>query len=264
MKQLRVFAIATVAALMLLAMTGPAPADLGLDVSPAKLELSMAPGTNYNIPVTVHNGAGDGTHVVATMVDFGLTQNGDYRFEKPGTRPYSLLRWASINPREFDLPSQTTQQVRLSLALPSNPGLSGEYAGIVFFQTRPVRRGAHAVAISARVGSKFYLTIPGTVKIDGAITKMTATKGTGGELYRVLFRNTGNAHVYLRGQLQVRRGGQTIENIAMPSELLVERGGTRLVEVTGKALPPGKYDAIALVDYGGKAMTGGEIAFERR
>jgi hypothetical protein len=194
------------------------------------------------------------------MVDFGVNRTGDYEIKSVGSQEYSLMRWASVNPREFDLPANTTQQVRLSLSLP--PGsLSGEYAGIVFFQTRPVRRG-NAVAFSARVATKIYLTIPGTVKIDGAITKMASAHGPFGQLYRVVFKNTGNAHVYLNGQLQVQRDGQTVEQLQMPAEELVERGGERLVEITGKPLTHGKYQAIATIDYGGKAMTGGEISFE--
>ncbi|HEY8298021.1 MAG TPA: DUF916 domain-containing protein [Candidatus Baltobacteraceae bacterium] len=241
-------------------MPNPVHSDgLGLDVSPAKLELAMTPGSSYNVPVTVHNSTSNSTHVQATMIDFALAQNGDYEFEKTGTRGDSLMRWASINPREFDLPAGTTQQVRLSLAVPAG-NLSGEYAGIVFFQTRPVRR-AGAVAFSARVATKIYMTIPGTVKIDGAIAKMAASPAPAGELYRVLFKNLGNAHVYLRGQLEVQKNGQTVDRVAFPSQELVERGGDRLIEVNGKRLPPGKYQAIATIDYGGKTMTGGEINF---
>lgn len=236
---------------------------LGINVSPAKFELSMTPGASYNIPITIQNGSTDTTHIQAYMVDFGLTQSGDYKFQKPGSGPYSLMRWASINPREFDLPAATTQQVRLSLAVPKESNLSGEYAGIVFFQTRPVRR-AHAVSFSIRIATKIYLTIPGTVKIAGAIAKMTASPGAGVETYRVLFKNTGNAHIYLNGNLEVRKDGKLVERIPLPSNELVERGEDRLIEVSGKSLPAGKYQAIALVDYGGSTVTGGEIAFQRK
>lgn len=240
----------------------PAPADIGINVSPAKLELSMSPGTATNIPVTVANGTTDATHVQATMVDFGVGESGDYQIERVGTRTNSLLKYASISPREFDLAPQTIQQVKLSLALPAH-GLEGEYAGIVFFQTRPPRVRNGAVSFSVRVASKFYLTIPGTVKIDGEISKMSQSKGAGHDTYRVLFKNTGNAHVYLRGEIAVSKDGAQVDRIQMPSEVLVERGGERLIEVTGKALSPGKYQAVATIDYGGKQMTGGEIVFVR-
>ncbi|MHB1550028.1 MAG: fimbrial biogenesis chaperone [Vulcanimicrobiaceae bacterium] len=249
------------------AMMAPAavPAEiggLGLVVSPAKLDLSIPAGTTYNIPITVSNSSGQMTHVQASMVDFNVTDTGNYTFERIGARPDSLLRWASINPREFDLPAGTSQMVRLTLTIPKEK-LSGEYAGIVFFQTRPTRR-AGAVSFSTRIATKIYASIPGTVRVDGAISKMTAAANPRGEIYRVLFRNTGNAHVYLNGSLQILRAGTTVERVAMPAEMLVERGGDRLIELTGKRLPPGKYRAIATIDYGGKSMTGGEIVFDAR
>lgn len=257
MKVFRTFGMLAGVAFLLL---GPASANLGIDVSPAKLDISIPPGMSYNIPITVRNSSTSSTHVQATMVDFGVARNGEYQIERVGSRPYSLMKYASINPREFDLPPNTTQQVRLSVAMPAG-GLSGEYAGIVFFQTRPERH-AGGVAFSARVATKIYNVIPNTAKTDGAITKMTALRGVSGETYRVLFRNMGNAHVYLRGTIEVKKNGSTVERIAMPAEILVERGGERLIEVSGKKLEPGHYSAVGLIDYGGKAMTGGEISFE--
>lgn len=262
MKQMRVFLTAAALLVMVLALASPAPADLGLDVSPAKFELAMKPGGSYNVPITVHNGGIDATHIQVTLVDFGVARNGDYQIERVGSKTNSLMRFASINPREFDLPGGTAQQVRLSLALPDS-NLSGEYAGIAFFQTRATRHGG-AVALSARVGSKFYLTIPGTVKIDGAITKMTAGNAPSGQVYRVLYKNLGNAHEYLNGEVQVRKNGTTLQRIPMQKEMLVERGGERLIEVNGEDLTPGKYDIVAMIDYGGKTETGGEIVYTKK
>lgn len=240
------------------------PIDLGLQVTPGKLEISIPSGVSYNVPITVHNSGYNSTHVLASMVDFGVNANGDYEFKKVGSEPYSLMKWASIRPREFDLPQNTTQQVQLTISVPQNKHLSGEYAGIIFFQTRPERRAGTTVAFSARVASKIYETIPHTVKIDGAIVKMTTATAGGGQVYRIVFKNTGNAHVYARGQLMVQRGGAVVYRTAMPDNMLVERGGMRVVVIKGKRLPAGSYQAIATMDYGGKTETGGQIMFDVR
>lgn len=237
---------------------------VGLTVSPAKFEISMPPGTVYNIPVTIQNGTTSATHIQASTVDFAILQNGEAQFLPVGSRPYSLMKWASINPREFDLAAGNTQQVRVSLSIPKKD-LSGEYAGIVFFQTRPTRTGPGRVAFSVRIATKIYMTIPDTVKIDGAITKMNAVNSPRGEMYRILFKNTGNAHVYLNsGELQVRSAsGDLVDRLTLPRNALVERGGSLLIQLSGKSLPQGKYQAVATVDYGGKTMTGGEIEFKK-
>jgi hypothetical protein len=245
-------------------ITAATPQGLGIEVTPAKFELAIPPGTPpYNIPITIQNQSGATVHIVSTLTDFGVTKTGEYAFEKPGTRPYSLLRWATINPREFDLPAGSTQQVRMTLSVPKAMSLSGEYAGIVFFQTRPVRR-AQSVSVSVRIATKVYATIPGTVKLAGAIAKMSASNAPAGEMYHVLFKNTGNAHVYVGGNLEIRKGSDLVERIPLQGSELVERGGERLIEAYGKALAPGKYQIIALVDYGGQTMTGGEIEFVKK
>lgn len=237
------------------------PAGLGLEVTPGKLEISVPLGAAYNIPISVRNSSFDSVHVQASMVDFGVGVDGSYQFQQIGARPYSLMKWAAIRPREFDMVPGTVQQVQLTIVLPQQPGMSGEYAGIVFFQTRPQRKKG-SVAFSIRVASKIYETVPGTVKLDGAVTKMSATADSHGETYRVLYHNTGNAHVYVRGQLAVQKGGSVVEQLQLADGQLVERGGTRLLQVSGKRLEPGSYQAIATLDYGGTTQTGGEIAFD--
>lgn len=236
-------------------------AGLGITVSPAKLELSIPRGVTYNIPVTVRNAGFAKTHVQATMVDFGVTMAGSYEFQKIGTRPYSLMKWASIRPREFDLQPGASQQVQLTISVPNQAKLRGEYAGIVFFQTRPLRVRGQAVAFSARVASKIYMTIPDTQKVRGKIIKMNSATGSASQVYRVLFKNTGNVHLYLRGQLQIQQDGHTIAELPLAKGTLVERGGERLIQISGKHLPRGTYQAIATIDYGGKTETGGEISF---
>ena len=236
--------------------------SFGIEVSPAKLEVSIPAGATYNIPITVRNSSFDSVHIQASMVDFGVGTGGDYQFQKVGSRPYGLFKWAAIKPREFDIPPGSAQQVQLTVQMPQSPSLSGEYSGMLFFQTRPPRKKGAAVAFSVRIASKIYETIPGTVTIAGAITKMSATSSSKGETYRVTFKNTGNSHVYLHGQLTVQQGNGVVDTIPLAQGELVERGGERLLEVRGKHLEPGSYQAIATVDYGGKNETGGEIAFD--
>jgi hypothetical protein len=236
-------------------------AGFGLEVTPGKLEISVPSGATYNVPITVRNSSFDQVHVQASMSDFAVGPDGSYKFLKVGDLEYSLLKWATIRPREFDLKAGDSQQVQLTIQMPSG-NYSGEYGGIVFFQTRPQRRAGETVAFSVRVASKIYETIPGTVQINGAITKMTATSSARGQLYRVMFKNTGNAHVYVRGQLAVQQGSSVVEQLDLADGQLVERGGDRTLEIVGKRLPPGSYQAIATVDYGGKTETGGAIAFD--
>ncbi|MBV8354662.1 MAG: hypothetical protein JO101_05020 [Candidatus Eremiobacteraeota bacterium] len=236
---------------------------LGLDVTPVKSDLKLAPGARYNLGMTVGNSSGSSVHVVVTPNDFRVTVKGDYEFLKVGESPYSLMKYASINPREFDLVPGGSQRVRVTFALPSaEPPLSGEYAGVVFFETRPPR-GAHAVLnFAARIASKIYSVVPGTAKVLGEIENFTVARAPSGQqVYTVTFKDRGNVHEYIKGYVEVRQQGNAIEKIMLPADALVERGGSRILTADGKILPPGEYDAIAAVDYGAPTLVAGAVKF---
>lgn len=236
-------------------------ADLGLDVSPAKYEVQLPAGQTDTVPITVRNTGVNVVHVQVSIVDFSVGANGQYVFFRPGTNKFSAATWMSVNPREFDLPPNTLSQVRLSLSVPAQA--SGEHSAIVFFQTRPTRHQG-GVSFSERIAAKIYELVPNTLRLTGEVDDVSAKSGADGERYLVGFKNTGNAHVYLNGRIEIKQGSTVLERIELPKQMLVERGGARVVDVVGKKLPPGSYTAIALIDYGGPNLTGGEKTFTVR
>lgn len=253
-----IFAI-TATALLVFAAAYPAPADLSLDVAPAKLELQVTPSTNQTVPITVRNSGDAPMHIQASLWDFGVGTGGKYIFAKPGANRYSLATWAQINPREFDVAPNSFQLVRMTLNVPA--GIKGEYSGIVFFQTRPLRHQGGGIAFSERVASKIYAFTSSSVNMDGAIDDIAAKQTAIGEQFLVGFKNTGNAHLYLNGRIEIRKGNETVARIPFQQQLLVERGGRRLIEAYSDKLPPGSYTALALVDFGGPSLAGGQTMF---
>jgi len=241
----------------------PSPGGIGLAVAPGKIDLTVRPGAIANIPVTVRNDATLPAHIVLSIADFAIGDDGTYRYDAPGVKPMSLASWIAVRPREFDLPAQSFQQVQVSLLVPEGE-LSGEYAGVLLVQTRPSReRGS--MAFSARFAAKVYATITGTARRDGRVDSVAADPdGAGNERYRIAFHNTGNTHLYLNGHVEIRRSGEIVQTLALPKNVLVERGGERHVQVTGARLAPAVYDIVAVIDYGGDQRTGGRIHFDAR
>jgi hypothetical protein len=242
----------------LLAAPAPAPADLSLDVSPAKYEFQIASGKNQTIPIMVRNSGATSVHIQVSLGDFLVGRDGNYVFLPPGKGPYSMGSWVDVNPREFDLDPKSFKQVRFTVSIPG--GASGEYSELVFFTTRPPRKPG-GLAIAERVASKLYEIVPDTAKFAGEIDNVAARPDSAGEKYVVGFHNTGNAHVYLSGRVEIKSGSQVIDRVIMPKDMLVERNGKRLIEAVGKKLPPGSYSAIAFIDYGGANLIAGQTSF---
>jgi P pilus assembly chaperone PapD len=251
----RPFTLLVAVALFGLAMSLPSSADLSVDVSPAKYELQTEPGKQETFPISVRNTSSAPVHIVAALTDYVLGPSGNYEFTGIGKTPYSLAKNITINPREFDIDPNSFTQVRFSVDVPANA--SGEYANLVFFTTRPTRKGG-GLSIVERIASKIYVIIPETAKIAGEVDDVKNQQLSDGEHYLVDFHNTGNAHVYLSGRVEVKQGGSIVDRITFPQGLLVERGGKRTIDALGKRLPPGSYSVVALVDYGGPNLVAGQ------
>ena len=238
-----------------LALTVPSSADISVDVSPAKYELSTQPGKQETFPITVRNTSGAAVHIVASLSDFTVGPTGNYLFTLPGKSPFSLSKTISINPREFDLEANSFVQVRFSVDVP--PTASGEYSSLVFFTTRPTRHGG-GLSIVERIASKIYVIIPQSTRISGEVDDVRAQTLDDGQHYLVNFRNTGNAHVYLSGRVEIKQGGTVVDRVSFPPGMLVERSGKRLIDAVGKKLAPGSYSVVAMVDYGGPNLVAGQ------
>ncbi len=241
----------------------PGPAGIGLDVNPAKVDFVAPPSSTYNIPVMVRNDNDVPVHVVASPSDYKLDESGRYHYSHPGSNAVSLAKWVSVNPREFDLMPQAFQQVRLTVSVPDAPA-PGEYGGIVFFQTRPGRTDQRGVVFSARIGTKLYGMVGDDRKVAGEIAAMSASADGSSEHYAILFKNTGNVHVYVNGRIEVRHDGAVVAKLPLPDSTLVDRGSDRLIVVDGTALRSGEYDVVAIVDYGGPQRIGGKIKVDAK
>jgi hypothetical protein len=194
-------------------------------------------------------------HIVASLSDYTVGPTGNYLFAAPGKSPFSLSKGISVNPREFDLEANSFVQVRFSVDVPSTA--SGEYSNLVFFTTRPTRHGG-GLSIVERIASKIYVIIPESTRIAGEVDDVKAQTLDDGQHYLVNFRNTGNAHVYLSGRVEIKQGGTVVDRISFPPGMLVERSGKRLIDAVGKKLAPGSYSVVAMVDYGGPNLVAGQ------
>jgi len=255
--------LAAVAALIATLGAGTSPGGLGLRVVPGRIDMEISPGVTSSVPVTVANTSDVPLHIVVTSGEFTIDDSGTYAYSVPSGQGTSLATWLAIRPREFDIAPQSFQQVQLSVVVPGRR-LSGEYAGVIFFQTRPGRDELHrgiGLSFAERYADKVYATVAGTGSRDGRVEHVGAAADGAKEHYRIVFRNTGNVHEYLNGHIEILRGGTVVQTLPLPKNTLVERGGERNIEVTGDRLAPAAYDVVAIVDYGA-GKTGGKIHLE--
>jgi len=247
-----------------------AQAQTGVGVSPPRALFSLAPGGSATQTVVVDHPGRQGTlRVNALLADVLLKPDGGPLYLEPGSHPRSLARWLSLSPLEFLLPPQGSQEVRYTVQVPPE-AKDGTYWGILFFESGPAqeRPGGQGVGIRVRtrVGHVVYVDV-GRVTRSGRIqgVRYQPPVGRGEPELRVVFQNTGNGVLRLKGRVEVRdASGKPVQQAEVPETASLP-GATHEIPVPLKdPLPPGRYVVLAVLDYGAASLIAGEARLEVR
>ncbi len=185
-------------------------------VGPGKIDISIKPGETKVVEMTVTNRTGE-RHV------FNVTVEDAAGSQDPGTSivllgdnvgPYSLKDYISVPRYTFELDHNQRARIPVTISLPANADPGGAY-GSVLIDTVAIDAQAGNTggtvpqsAIIARIGTLFFITIPGPTLKEGALTQF----GTSPEKmfyqntpinFGILFENTGSIHLAPYGELRV-------------------------------------------------------------
>ncbi len=147
--------------------------------------------------------------------------------------------------------------------------------GVVFVQTNerpPAVRQSHLNYL-VRTGVKVYVEPP-QARRDAAIEGVQVVDSTAlvpgskrrltMQVAQILFRNTGQAHLLVKGTVNLRHAdGSDFSTIDVPEFPMVP-GAVRRVDVMLPGLARGRYLAIVLLDYAGEEIAAGQTDFEVR
>lgn len=155
-----------------LALLAPAVASAlpELAISPAVIEIKVAPGQAVTSDVTVSN---PGTLAYRVNVyAWDMWHDGrQRRYAPPGTFPHSLARRLAASPSSFSLPPGQQQTVQITLDVPPD-ATGGQYA-VVFFEMSPLAETAGAnqgpvLSIAGRIGASVIVdtdTVGASLKV---------------------------------------------------------------------------------------------------
>ena len=256
-------AVAALLAAALLTGATPAAAQGAFDlmVYPAKLELAAAPGTTQEFSVNVRNLGSDPATMNIYFNDYFIKANNDFVFRKPGHYSYSCSNWLATDAPAMTVPPGATAAKAFRLAVPADAEPGGHY-GVIFFEQAPDSGGA-PVAARPRIGALVMVTVPGEIVREGRIKDVRVT-GTWfwptRELpllpkrrvaARVVFQNTGNVHLTVKGSLSYRAAFGWGSGRVELSEITVLPGTTRYLEAVIPHPPlVGSFKVKAVVRYG--------------
>lgn len=270
--------IALVALAVLSGIATPATGRAQIAVD--RVELFLTPGV-ANRTTAVITVANEGTRPMQASVytaDWDRDSTGGNRFFPLGTVKESCRRMVQAFPAAMRLEPGTQQAVRVTLE--GADTLSAACWGVVFIEAADLQQvQGRMVQAILRPGVKYYVEPPRANRRDGEIEELrlvphvataeemrvapAARVGVATKDFEVHFRNLGGVQIRPAGKLEIRSADNTLVSSVPIPEFPVLPGAVRRMRVPMPALPKGRYVAIALVDFGGAEIAGGQIEFER-
>jgi P pilus assembly chaperone PapD len=264
-------------ALVLAALLAPhraAAQQLAVD----QVELFLTPGdpSRGSAVFNVSNEGNSALQATLYTSDWDRDSVGNTRTFAVGTIPESCRDKVQIFPTQLQLEPHSQQAVRVTLV--GGDTLSRACWSIVFVELRnPVRMQVAGRAIQAivRVGTKIYVE-PRAAQRSGDIVDMrvlphaatqvelaanTALDSSRKDLMLV-FKNTGGMQIRPNGRVELRRADNSVAATVKVDEFPILPGATEQVRVPIPTLASGKYIALAILDYGGADIAGGQVEIQ--
>lgn len=205
--------------------------------------------------------------------DWDRDEAGANRFHALGTLAQSCGAKLKVFPLTLRLEPGRTEVVRVSY---EGAPTAGCWA-VVFMQgSDPAQatRQQSSITYVVRTGVKVYVEPDGATRVGDVdavnLVALNQAPAAGGvdsvavQHLAITFRNAGTAHLKTRGVVEIRSANN--EEVAKLEilEFPTTPGASRRVLVALPVLKPGRYVALALLDYNGDEIAAGQFEFEVR
>jgi P pilus assembly chaperone PapD len=253
---------------------GSASAQLAVD----QIELTLTPRV-ANRSTAVFNVSNEGAQALQATIylgDWDRDSLGNNQFFPVGSLQRSCRDMVQVFPAQMRLEPHTQQPVRVTLS--GADSLRAACWTIVFVEMQqvvPLTQAGRAVQAVLRTGTKVYVE-PENLPRDASVEDMgvvphvpTAEERRNASPadanrrdFRVAFQNSGGMQLRPSGRIEIRRPDNSLVQSIKVDEFPVLPSAVRQLYVPMPTLAPGRYVAIALLDYGGTEIAGGQVEFE--
>jgi hypothetical protein len=186
-------------------------------VGPGRVDFTIRPGESRVVQMTVSNRTGERRRFNLTVEDArgstdprtGIELLGDDR------GPYSMRDYISVPAWSFELDHNSRAQIPVTVSVPPDAEPGGLY-GSVLVNTVAVESNTGEEegtvpqsAIVARIGTLFFLTIPGATERSGQLLNFGTVPpqtffSSGPISFGILFENTGSIHLAPYAEVTVK------------------------------------------------------------
>jgi hypothetical protein len=182
-------------------------------VGPGKVELQIAPGQSKTVSISVSNRTGAAKLFKLEMEDAAGSQDPGTPIVLLGEQagPYTMKDFISVADDSFVIEHNKRVQIPVTITLPINAEPGGLYGSLLVTTsslTPETESGAPRSAVISRIGTLFFITVPGAVERNGQVVDFSTVPNknfyTKGPITMgVLFENTGSMHLNPYGSITV-------------------------------------------------------------
>ena len=259
------------AALGLVICAAPASAQISVEVSPLRVELTAGPGSTSTQPITLTNAGKEPVRVRAILTDWDLSRDGVPQFESAeqnGT--FSATTWVRLAPPEIVIEPAKEAAVRFSLAVPADVQPGGYRTGVLFEfgpATGDPAARAREVQFKSRIATLIYVNV-GQPPMAAELTDLRQLTAGGQVQIVATLKNTSRRSVRTKGTLIIYdASGKTLREMPVPDVPLLPESERDVAILAIDAeenltLPAGEYRVEVKLDVGLPALVVGETTLK--
>lgn len=232
-------------------------------VGPGRFEVELAPGESRTVELVVSNRLGVDRVFSFNVEDMEAADDNDGSVLFLGERvgPYTLKDFISVPYDRFFLEHGTRARIPVTISLPPDAEPGGRYGSlltsVVSEQSDQAGPGTQAgTAIISRIGTLFFVTTPGEIERDSALTDFSTLNqqkffGSGPISFLIESENYGSVHTTPSGVLSITNmAGEEVGNVELPAWFVLPNAvRTRQVD-WNRELLVGRYIATVQVNRG--------------
>ncbi len=186
-------------------------------LGPGKVELQLKPGETKTVNISVANRMAEAKRFLIDVEDIAGSDNPEQSVVLLGEDrgPYTLKDYISVPQTEFELGPNLRAIIPVTIHIPVDAEAGGFYGSVlVRTVTREATGGSDTAAaprsaIISRIGSLFFVTVPGDLNEEGQLKDFSTTNNKlwyekGPVDFQILYQNTGSIHLNPYGELRIK------------------------------------------------------------
>jgi len=233
-------------------------------VGPGKTELTIEPGKSKIVEVVLSNRTGEEREFELIVEDARGSMDPSVPIVLLGDDrgPYTLKDYIRLPYTTITLGHNQRARIPVTVAVPADAEPGGRYGSVLVTtvskkaDTGEITGAAPSSAIISRVGTLFFLTIPGDTKVEGKLQGFATVPDknffTDGPInFQILYENTGDLHLGPYGEIRITNIlGEEVGFVELDPWFALPKS-LRSREITwSREMLIGRYTATAYINRG--------------